>query len=82
MTTKKKLFVLAAGYQLIPLLLIAAWIMPTFFDLFGVSWNDRSWRMYAATAGRLAHLGASIVCCGRRRDHAAQKTGLTRRQSQ
>ena len=51
MTTKKKLFVLAAGYQLIPLLLIAAWIMPEFFDLFGVSWNDRSWRMYAATAG-------------------------------
>lgn len=51
MKPKTKLIFIILGYQLLPLLLIAAWIMPAFFDLFGVSWTDQSWRMYAATAG-------------------------------
>jgi hypothetical protein len=48
---------------LLPLVLIAAWIMPAFFDLLGVSWSDRTWRMYAATAGGWLVLEAPLIAC-------------------
>ena len=48
---KKKLLAIAVLYQVIPVVLVLAWIMGDFFALFGVNPNDQSWRSYAATAG-------------------------------
>jgi hypothetical protein len=61
MRSKKKILLIVVAYQVIPLFLITAWIMPVFFDLFGVSWNDRTWRLYAATAGGWIILEAPLV---------------------
>lgn len=47
----RKTVLVVALYQIVPLFLIAAWIMPTFFELFGVDWNDTTWRSYAACIG-------------------------------
>lgn len=56
-----KTLLVILGYQVVPLLLIGAWIMPVFFDLFGVDWNDTTWRMYAATAGGWAILEIPLI---------------------
>jgi hypothetical protein len=47
----RKTILVVALYQIVPLFLTAVWIMPTFFKLFGVDWNDTTWRSYAACIG-------------------------------
>jgi hypothetical protein len=47
----RKTILVVALYQIVPLFLTAVWIMPAFFELFGVDWNDTTWRSYAACIG-------------------------------
>ncbi len=58
---KPRTVIIIAAYQVVPLLLIGAWIMPSFFDLFGVDQNDMSWRSYAACVGGWVIMEAPLI---------------------
>jgi hypothetical protein len=48
---KLRIVFIVTVYQIVPLILVGAWVMPAFFDLFGVDQNDMSWRSYIVCAG-------------------------------